>query len=134
MNWFRNRKGSKYGAKRTTHAGMSFASKGEANCYDYLRALEQNGEIEILQQQAQVYLSAARILYKPDFKIQNLIKDRLEFVEYKGYETPEWRIKRRLWLAYGPAPLRVYRGSGRNLVLTETLIPDMVTSTQQVTK
>jgi hypothetical protein len=102
---------------------MSFASVGEAGCYDYLRALEQAGEIEILQTQASVYLTAARILYKPDFRILDRKLHCEVWVEYKGFETPEWRIKRRLWEYYGPGPLRIYKGAGRNFRLHEKILP-----------
>ena len=37
--------------------------------------------------------------------------------------TPAWRIKRKLWMVHGPAPLRIYKGSGTRLVLAETIVP-----------
>jgi predicted nuclease of restriction endonuclease-like RecB superfamily len=86
-----------------------------------LKALELAGELSIIQVQPQVRLSAAEILYKPDFLIQDLKINERVYVEYKGYETPEWRIKRRLWMAYGPGKLRIYKGSGLRLVMTEEL-------------
>lgn len=121
MMWRRNN--AKYGNKRVESAGFSFASKGEAACHEMLQMRELAKEIRILQRQCQVYLSDAKILYKPDFKIEELATGKTVWVEYKGFETPEWRIKRRLWLAYGPGELQIWKGSGRRLTLFETLIP-----------
>jgi hypothetical protein len=112
---------SKYGARKTNHAGHSFASRGEAGLYDYIRALEQSREAKLKQVQPQVYLSDARILYKPDFLIEDLKLGQDVWLEFKGFETPEWRIKRRLWMFYGPGLLRVFKGYGRGLSLMEEL-------------
>ena len=112
---------SKYRARRTELAGYSFASKGEANCYLYLKALEQAGEVKILQTQVQVFLTDAKILFKPDFLVRDLKLDQDVYVEFKGFETPEYRIKRRLWQHYGPGLLRVYKGSGNAIRLFEEI-------------
>lgn len=119
--WGSNR--SKYKAQKTTHKGYSFASKGEANCFDMLTLLERAGEIKIVQLQPQVHLTLAKILYKPDFKIHDLKLEQDVYCEFKGFETAEWKIKRRLWEHYGPGILRVYRSRGNRIVLTEEIIP-----------
>jgi predicted nuclease of restriction endonuclease-like RecB superfamily len=111
---------SKYKNKRTELAGYSFASKGESGLFLFLKAMEQGGEISELRTQETVYLSRARIIYKPDF---SFLKDGIkEYAEYKGFETPEWRIKRRLWMSYGPGTLYIYKG---NCNLHETLTPEI---------
>lgn len=115
---------SKYKAQKTIHKGYSFASKGEANCFDMLTLLEKAGEIKILQLQPQVHLTLARILYKPDFKILDIKLNQEVYCEFKGFETSEWKIKKRLWEYYGPALLRVYRSRGNRIVLTEEVKPD----------
>lgn len=120
--WGNNK--SKYKAQKTTHKGYSFASKGEANCFDMLTLLEKAGEIKILQLQPQVHLTLARILYKPDFKILDIKLNQEVYCEFKGFETSEWKIKKRLWEYYGPALLRVYRSRGNRIVLTEEVKPD----------
>ena len=114
---------SKYKAQKTTHKGYSFASKGEANCFDMLTLLEKAGEIKILQLQPQVHLTLARILYKPDFKILVTSSETVAYCEFKGYDCPVWKIKKRLWEYYGPAPLRIYRQRGNRIVLVEELVP-----------
>lgn len=85
--------------------------------------MEKAGEIEILQTQDHVYLTDARILYIPDFKIFDKTIHETVHVEYKGPETAVWRIKRRLWIHYGPNRLRVYKGSGLRMIVTEEIIP-----------
>lgn len=113
----------KYGAKKVESYGMSFASKGERSTYEYLKYLELAGEIKVIQAQDHVYLSAARILYIPDFKIFDVKLNKEVWIEFKGVETPVWRIKRRLWIHYGPGLLRVYKKTGRSLSMTEELVP-----------
>jgi hypothetical protein len=108
----------KYGATRVSHAGYSFASKLESALFDLLS--EREGVTE-LQCQASVYLTDARILYKPDF--QFLENGVIRYAEAKGMETNSWRIKRRLWMFYGPAPLEIWKGSYQKLRLEETICP-----------
>lgn len=48
----------------------------------------------------------------------------VHYHEAKGFETPEWRLKRRLWLHNGPGPLTVYKGSYKSFKVHETLIPN----------
>lgn len=113
---------NKFGNKRVSHAGYSFASKLEAEVFDLLKLREKAGEIRDVKCQVQVYLTDAKIVYKPDFKFFNIGKDRDEWGEAKGLETPEWRIKRKLWLHYGPGPLLVYKRNG-TIFLAEEIIP-----------
>lgn len=97
---------NKFNARKKELAGRTFDSKGEANLYLYLLA---DPEITNIKQQVSVYLTKARILYKPDFSYE---KDgELIYAEYKGFPTPIWRIKRRLWIHYGPGKLEVYMGN-----------------------
>jgi hypothetical protein len=119
MNWARPLK-SKYGAQRTKISGYSFASKIEAQRFAELELLKRAGEVLEIQVQPQVRLSAAEIVYKPDFLVTWANGEKI-WEEVKGFETPEWRIKRRLWLAYGPGKLRVFRARGGRLVMTEEL-------------
>lgn len=120
------KKGHKYGAKKTKRktdrAGYSFASKAEASLFDWLKLREKNGEIQNLKTQVSVYLTKARIQYKPDFSFEE--EKEIVFAEMKGYETPVWRIKRRLWLAgYGPGKLQVWRMSNNGPFLQEEINP-----------
>lgn len=122
MSWAFQRK-NKYSAKKTEIDGIVFASKGESFCYLYLRQLERSGTIKILDLQDKVYLTHAKILYKPDFKIMDLTIDKIVWIEFKGKETASWAIKKRLWKYYGPGPLRIYKAMGSGVVLTEEVNP-----------
>lgn len=121
------RYGHKYNAKRVKKAGFSFASQLESALHDYLLWCEKEGTIENLKLQPSVYLTDAKILMKPDFSALETKTKLLCFWEAKGVETDVWRIKRRLWLVYGPGPLYVYRGSAKKLVLGEIVIPKIKT-------
>jgi len=120
----KGKKPSKYGARKTEIAGRSFASASEASCFQYLQALEQAGELRDLRCQVTVYLTRAKIIYRPDFMFIDAATNRVTYAEFKGFETSDWRIKRKLWMFYGPGVLRIYKGSARRIWLHETLTPD----------
>jgi predicted nuclease of restriction endonuclease-like RecB superfamily len=112
---------TKYGSKRVDYDVHSFASQLERAVYIYLKSREQQKEISDLKCQETIYLTKARIIYKPDF---SFLEDNIQkYAEAKGMETPEWRLKRKLWQFYGPGPLEVWKGSANNFVLHETIIP-----------
>jgi hypothetical protein len=113
---------NKYKSKRVDYDYHNFASKLEASLYQWLKLREKNGEISDIRSQETVYLTKARIIYKPDFSYtDNKTKERI-YAESKGIETPEWRIKRRLWQHYGVGKLEVYKGKYDNFKLSETLV------------
>jgi hypothetical protein len=80
-------------------------------------------EIEIIKHQFKVFLSEAEIVYIPDFKCRILRTGEVFFVEAKGFETADWKIKKKLWSKYGPAPLHVWSGTCYRPALQEILIP-----------
>lgn len=112
----------KYGASKTERHGMSFSSKLEASLYDQLLLMQMAKEIKSIQVQDHVYLTDARIQYIADYKCL-MADDTTEWFEAKGFETPVWRIKRRLWMHYGPGKLHIYMRCGSGLKLDETIIP-----------
>jgi hypothetical protein len=114
---------NKYGAQRVTHEGRSFASKGERDCYNYLKLLEQKGEIDTIECQVSVMLTKANVKMIPDFRFWDHALSEQVYGEYKGFETPEWNIKKRLWRIYGPGRLRIYKGYGLRIELVEEIIP-----------
>lgn len=111
----------KYGNKKTKTAGHWFDSKLEGAFYQDLLLQEKAGLISEIKSQVSVYLTDARILYKVDFSY--LERGRQIFAEVKGFETAVYRIKRRLWMHYGPGELRVFKGKVGQLRLHETIIP-----------
>lgn len=122
-SWIQRKPKEKYGREKVSHAGYSFDSKLEAALFDQLKLRERAGEISEIQAQDTIYLTAARIMYKPDFKYLNNATGEHEWAESKGFETTDYRIKRRLWMKYGPGVLHVYKGSASRIHLHETLNP-----------
>ena len=126
MGWpysgvFKKKSGSKLGNKKTERAGYSFGSKLEAAVFDQLKLMEAAGEIKIVRTQASVYMTPAKILYKPDFECLDLRTDKTFYVEAKGFETPVWRIKYRLWPHFVEADLHIYKGTHSKPYLDEVL-------------
>lgn len=100
---------SKYKNKKVERAGYTFDSKGEASLFDELKLMESAGEIKDIQVHDTVYLTPARIMYKPDYAFTRCSTNEREWAEFKGFETSDWRIKLRLWKWCGPGKLTVYR-------------------------
>lgn len=99
----------------------NFASKLEAAVYEFLHLRELAGEIKGLRTQVEIKLTKAEIIYKPDFAfIEN---GEAVYAEAKGFKTPSWNIKKRLWAHYGPGPLYIYEGNYRRPKLSEIIHP-----------
>lgn len=113
----------KYGNKKISTAGRSFDSKLESAGYQILLLREKAGEIRNIRQQVSVYLTLARIRYVADYAFEYVKTGERAYAEFKGFKTPVWAIKRRLFEWYGDGPLEIYEGSHRNPILTETIIP-----------
>jgi len=121
---FTNYQWNKYNARKVSHAGRSFDSKLEADVFDMLYLMEKGGLIKDIHQHAAVKLTDAEIVYYADFKVWNIETNCHEWHEAKGFETPVWRIKRRLWKAgYGPGKLIVWVRSGKSINIKEEVIP-----------
>lgn len=112
---------SKMGNVRTFYAGRWFDSAGEAARYAELEALEQAGVIADLRcQVAFVIVDAVRDPYTGvryaarKYVVDYLYREggRLIAEDFKGYETPMFRLKRQLFLLrYPDIELRVTRRS-----------------------
>lgn len=122
MTPYRNNK-NKYNAKRAEYDGRSFHSQGERDCYLYLKLLERGGEIDSIECQVSTHLTAG-ISHKTDFKYWDLKRGEMIWAEYKGFEDQRWRDIRKLWRHYGPGPLRVYKGRGTRITISEEIIPE----------
>lgn len=117
---------NKFGAKRTIHHGRSFASKLEAALYDQLLLLEKAGEIREIRCQHHTYLTRSRINYIADFSAFEFKRACTVFYEAKGYSTPVWQLKLKLWRFYGDGPLQIWGGSYNRLILLEEVIPSEI--------
>lgn len=114
----------KYRAKKAHYAGISFDSQLERDVYGMLLLLQKSGSIEEIKVKDHVYLTKARVLYIADFKCTTPLKNEF-WVEAKGFETREWRIKRKLWGFYGPGKLEVWRRRGKaGVYIHETIAPE----------
>lgn len=123
MTWGKREK-NKYKNIKTELAGRTFDSRAESALFLRLSLEEREGRIrDLAHQPGTVFLSGARIQYRPDFRFVNCATGDFEWAEYKGYETPAWRKNLRLWRVMGPGKLHIWKGNASHLVLIETVIP-----------
>lgn len=111
------------GYKRQSLDGYSFASKLEAALYLELKLREKAKEIVIEKVQDHLRLSEAEIGYIADFRIRDLSTGEQEWLEAKGFESDRWPIIKKLWAAYGPGRLRIFKGTYRTLKQVEVITP-----------
>jgi hypothetical protein len=111
----KKKKKSKYNARRESASslglidGYRFDSNLERNLYACLKSMVRAGTLRDVQPQVTVYLSDARIPYRVDFSVFDLELGETVWWEAKGFETSDWRIKKKLWSVYGPGRLRIVR-------------------------
>lgn len=93
---------NKYGNKKTVVDGITFASKKEAEYYGYLKLRVKAKEILSfeLQYKLPIEINGVKVCtYICDFKINHLSEEE-EFIDVKGFKTPEYRLKKKLVLAW----------------------------------
>ena len=102
---FKFKKSSKFGAKKTVVDGITFDSKWESERYGQLKAMERGGIVTDLKLQVKydivindikICKYIADFVYKeesPDGKIREIVEDA------KGFETPEFKLKKKLMKA-----------------------------------
>ena len=97
--------GSKYKSKKAEVDGYTFDSKAEARYYEQLKWLLANKEIKSFRLQPRYTLLESfrkngktfrKIEYIADFEIHH-IDGSIEVVDVKGFETPVFSIKRKLF-------------------------------------
>lgn len=89
------KKPGKYRNVKTEADGIVFDSKAEAKRYAELKVMQRAQEIRWFSRQPS-FLLPGEIRYRPDFIVCGA--DGALWVEdVKGYETPEFKLKRRLW-------------------------------------
>lgn len=114
---------NKYNAKKVQKAGIWFASRLESAVHDILLLQEKAGEIRDIKCQPQVYLTEAKIGYRPDFSYVDEKTGQTVYVEAKGVEVETWLIKKKLWKCYGLGPLFIFKGRHDKPYLREVIIP-----------
>jgi len=116
-----DKKENKYKNTKTIYEGIKFDSKGEMLYYMLLKHQEKCGIIKDIELQPRIYLSQAKILYKPDFKYIRIEKNQIIYADFKGMKTPVFNLKARLWKAYMDCPLELIVKSGRHFKLDKRI-------------
>lgn len=104
-------KPSKYGARKVITDGITFDSQKEANRYCELKLMLQAGEIAKLELQPEFILQEGyrgldgkwvrAIKYRADFRV-TYPDGRVVVIDTKGYQTKEYKLKKKLLLARYP--------------------------------
>lgn len=113
----------KYNAKPTVVDGRRFASQAEADYSVILNLLVSAGEASDLQYQPRIQLTKY-VAYIPDFSYILKEDGKRWFLDVKGYETPEFNIKKRLWKQFGPGPLLIVQKCAAGFKTKEVVRPD----------
>lgn len=112
----------KYGNTKVTVDGHTFDSKLEASVWALLKQDMAAGKITTIERQPRIALSKAEIGFRPDFRV-TYPDGTTALVEAKGKETKDYRIKLRLFVAYGAERLRIFKGSARRPAEVECVVP-----------
>jgi len=120
---------SKYGAKKVTIDGITFDSKAEGRYYEHLQKLKKSGLVEDFSMQKPFTLldrfahpQTGRIVraitYKADFEV--IYTDgRIEVVDIKGFLTPEFKIKAKMFMFRYQIPLVLLKWSAKEKKFVE---------------
>lgn len=84
----------KFNAKPVEHDGIRFDSKKEGNYYLRLKLLVKAGEVVGFFRQVPLHLTGG-VIYRMDFLVF-YSNGECRGVEIKGFETPEWKIKKKM--------------------------------------
>ena len=107
---------SKYGAIKTTVDGIKFDSKAEARHYQTLKCLERAGEISDLELQPKFDFTIPGFnkdkkifTYKADFSYYKKGESLPTIEDVKGFETPVFRLKKKLIEALYPIKIELIK-------------------------
>lgn len=121
MSFYKQNAGHKYGMNVN-------GSKLEKAVGEHLRLLEAAGELRDIREQVRVRVcckgeccSKMAVYLIVDFSAVETDTGETVYIEAKGFETPEWRIKRRMWMHNGPGLLRIYKGTHRRFDVAEEI-------------
>ena len=117
-------KKNKYNAQGSSKVeGHYCPSKLEASVGQVLYLREKAKEITDIKHQVQTFLTEARIGWRVDWSYWCLTENKTIYVEAKGIETSDYRIKLKLWRVYGPGPLEIWKGRWQQPRLVEAIFP-----------
>ena len=112
---------SKYGAKKVTIDGITFDSKAEGRYYEHLQKLKKSGVVDDFAMQKvftlldkfahpQTGKTVRAVTYRADFEVY-YSDGRVEVVDIKGFMTPEFRIKAKMFMFRYQVPLVLLKWS-----------------------
>jgi len=94
-------------AQHTESDGIKFPSKLEARWYRIIKDLKDAGEVLFFLRQVPFHLTPT-VTYRADFML--FFEDgHVEIWECKGYDTPEWKIKKELVENLYPVKIKVVK-------------------------
>ena len=120
---------SKYKNKRVKAKGdkPGFDSMAEEAYWDeVLMAGLQGGLYCDVRRSPTIYLSDAKIGWKVDFRVTLAGSNVFEWHEVKGFETEAYRLKLKLWRAYGPGTLHIIKGRAGSFRVYDTVVPGLL--------
>ena len=97
----------KFGAVRTVKDGISFPSKAEARFYEELLMRQRIGDVLFFLRQVPFHLPGG-VRYVVDYQIFQS-DGRVRFIDVKGFETPEFKNKKKLVEAIFPIEIEVVK-------------------------
>jgi len=112
---------SKYGAHPVFLNGRRFASKAEGGYAVVLQEQLRLGLIAHLDYQPRVKLTTF-ITYVPDFKY-TAKTGIVVYVDVKGFETPEFKLKEKLWIEFGPGRLIIIKKRAKGYITDRVVDP-----------
>jgi hypothetical protein len=112
---------NKYRNKKTETNLGKFDSKAEAIFAQHLLELAKANMILTFEKQPKIYLTKAKILYKPDFLVHHN-DGALQFFDVKGMQTPVFKLKKRLWRAYMNSKLTLVKVVRGKVIEIESII------------
>jgi hypothetical protein len=111
FRWGHRKNKHEYGPKTAD----GFGSKLEKAVYQQLLAREGTGEIKDIKRQQTVVLQeraeGARIAWKLDFSAVRCANNETFYIEAKGFETADYKMKLNLWRKKTPAKLEIWKGN-----------------------
>lgn len=121
---FHRYKSSKYKAKKTVIDGIVFDSKLEAEYYVYLKTLKKLGKIQGFDRQMKYELipsykqkdtnkTVRGVSYIVDFVVY-YNDNTVAFIDTKGYETADFKIKKKLFETKYQVRLLLVKRNGRS--------------------
>lgn len=101
------RRKHKFNAKPVNDDGFHFASKAEHRYYSELQLLQKAGEVIFFLRQVPFHLPGG-VKYVTDFQIF-YADGTISFVDVKGFETSEFKMKRKLVESIYPITIEVVK-------------------------